>query len=345
MSEQKINEEDREFIEFCFRSNIMVNKKEENGWKENKKQKIEENRNDKLEKKDLSIKKEQKFLVEEDEPITVYYYAVRKGRKPGVYLTWKDCKKQTYQFDRPIFRKFDSYEKAYFFAFPQKKNFDENQKDGVIWKKSALQNAIEWAQYHAIQMKQGMDQKKFKTEKEELENFKKETCLFLTNKENLEKSQLNAWIEGAITWKSASFGIYFGEKDSKNCVSLFHWKNPSIINRVRLGAIIRVISIISAWIRQTPEEKHLHPHFVFIHSSSKYLVEKVNYFLRYQKDQPKNRSRSMESSSSSSLLFEDLFKCMEQQLKTVSFQIFMVLSPKEEENIIIAKNQALTLFS
>jgi viroplasmin and RNaseH domain-containing protein len=48
----------------------------------------------------------------------VVYYAVQRGRKPGVYAKWKDALEQTSGFKYPKFRKFYSLEEAQRFAFP-----------------------------------------------------------------------------------------------------------------------------------------------------------------------------------------------------------------------------------
>lgn len=40
------------------------------------------------------------------------YYAVKKGRKPGIYLTWDDCKKQVNGFSGAIYKSFSSREEA-----------------------------------------------------------------------------------------------------------------------------------------------------------------------------------------------------------------------------------------
>ena len=34
-----------------------------------------------------------------------YYYAVKKGRQPGIYLNWEDCKKQVHGFPGAIYKK------------------------------------------------------------------------------------------------------------------------------------------------------------------------------------------------------------------------------------------------
>ena len=40
------------------------------------------------------------------------YYAVARGRKPGVYLTWKECKEQVDGFSGAKFKSFSSCEEA-----------------------------------------------------------------------------------------------------------------------------------------------------------------------------------------------------------------------------------------
>lgn len=40
------------------------------------------------------------------------YYAVARGRKPGVYTTWAEAQKQVKGFNGPKFRKFDTMEEA-----------------------------------------------------------------------------------------------------------------------------------------------------------------------------------------------------------------------------------------
>ena len=42
-----------------------------------------------------------------------FFYAVRKGRRPGVYSTWKECKTQTSGYSGKEFRKFSSEQQAY----------------------------------------------------------------------------------------------------------------------------------------------------------------------------------------------------------------------------------------
>lgn len=48
------------------------------------------------------------------------FYAVLKGRIPGIYTDWNECKKQTDKFPGPVFRKFSSREEAEKFLLPEK---------------------------------------------------------------------------------------------------------------------------------------------------------------------------------------------------------------------------------
>lgn len=48
------------------------------------------------------------------------FYAVKVGRKTGVYKTWEGCSKQVTGFPGAVFKKFNNYADAYFFAVPFK---------------------------------------------------------------------------------------------------------------------------------------------------------------------------------------------------------------------------------
>ena len=48
------------------------------------------------------------------------YYAVKVGRKPGIYKTWDECKAQVNHFPKNDFKGFDRYEDAYDYIHPPK---------------------------------------------------------------------------------------------------------------------------------------------------------------------------------------------------------------------------------
>ena len=43
------------------------------------------------------------------------FYAVRRGRVPGIYTTWQECNKQTWQFNMARFKSFETMEEANLF--------------------------------------------------------------------------------------------------------------------------------------------------------------------------------------------------------------------------------------
>lgn len=45
-------------------------------------------------------------------PPCIKFYAVRRGKKPGIYLSWDECQKQTAGYSGAVFKKFDSSEEA-----------------------------------------------------------------------------------------------------------------------------------------------------------------------------------------------------------------------------------------
>lgn len=44
--------------------------------------------------------------------MTEYYYAVKKGRKRGIYSTWSECEAQVKGYSGAVFKKFSTYEEA-----------------------------------------------------------------------------------------------------------------------------------------------------------------------------------------------------------------------------------------
>ncbi len=63
------------------------------------------------------------------------YYAVKRGRRIGVYTSWEDCKKQTDGLESAVYKSFPTEEEAYAFL-------------GIKNKKELLQLEIEQAQFY-----------------------------------------------------------------------------------------------------------------------------------------------------------------------------------------------------
>jgi ribonuclease HI len=60
------------------------------------------------------------------------YYGVRVGRKPGVYASWDDCKKQIEKFPGAIYKGFASEAEASAFVNEQNSFVIEEKFDGVV---------------------------------------------------------------------------------------------------------------------------------------------------------------------------------------------------------------------
>ena len=53
-----------------------------------------------------------------------YYYAVKKGRQPGIYLNWEDCKKQVHGFPGAIYKKWKT-----------RKDAENSLGEGISWRR------------------------------------------------------------------------------------------------------------------------------------------------------------------------------------------------------------------
>ena len=56
------------------------------------------------------------YFVLHDSVYLKMFYAVHKGRVPGVYETWEECSKQVLKFSCPRFKKFKTKTDAEYFV-------------------------------------------------------------------------------------------------------------------------------------------------------------------------------------------------------------------------------------
>ncbi len=68
-------------------------------------------------------------LIKESEYLAEKFYAVRAGRKPGIYKKWDDCKAQVMGFSGAVYKKFESLTEAQAFMDVEKsQSTSENDK-------------------------------------------------------------------------------------------------------------------------------------------------------------------------------------------------------------------------
>ena len=140
------------------------------------------------------------------------YYAVHKGRQPGIYSSWGECKKQVDKFVDPIFKKFSSKDEAQLFL---KNGFGENKKPRKIVRKEN-------------------DDKKNEAiiEKELNEDIQAAKLIIYTDGSHI-KSKTNS---------KAGYGIYIPSKNIKVSAPLLNQKLTN--NRAELTAIIESIKYL-----------------------------------------------------------------------------------------------------
>lgn len=78
------------------------------------------------------------------------YYAVKKGRKPGIYNTWAECKEQVNGFSGPEFKGFTSLEDAknYMSNTPSAPN--QKKSDAVAYVDGSFSKELNMFSYGAV---------------------------------------------------------------------------------------------------------------------------------------------------------------------------------------------------
>ncbi|QQK07380.1 viroplasmin family protein [Miniphocaeibacter halophilus] len=67
-----------------------------------------------------------------------YYYAVKKGKTPGIYFNWDDCKKQVIGFKGAIYKKFENIEDAKGFILEEKEVSPKEITENIISEDEAI---------------------------------------------------------------------------------------------------------------------------------------------------------------------------------------------------------------
>ena len=137
-----------------------------------------------------------------------FFYVVHKGRKPGIYKTWAECKVQVEKFENPIFKKFNNHDEAKQFL---KAGFSNNKKEkSFSYKKKQSYNNDEI----------------------EIEDSPNNIFIYTDGSCILAKKQL----------PKAGYGIYIPEKDIEISKPLINQKITN--NRAEMTAIIESIDYL-----------------------------------------------------------------------------------------------------
>jgi len=135
-------------------------------------------------------------------------YTVHKGRVPGIYTTWAECKKQIDKFDGAIYKKFNNKDEAKAFL----ENGFGNKKPKIITRR----------------------------ENDDIKNNTK-----IKNEEEDETDKIFIYTDGScIQFKIAGYGIYIPEKSIKVAKPLLNQKITN--NRAELMGIIESVDYLDA---------------------------------------------------------------------------------------------------
>ena len=138
-------------------------------------------------------------------------YAVHKGRKPGIYNTWEECKKQIDGFSGPIYKKFDNRSGAELFL---KNGFNQKSLDKFSKKQTLTKNTDKRNEKILDDLLKDRDNRVF--------IYTDGSCIRFKN--------------GIV---KAGYGIYIPDKNIKVSEPLLNQKQTN--NRAELNAILECI--------------------------------------------------------------------------------------------------------
>jgi len=120
------------------------------------------------------------------------YYVVKKGRTPGIYNNWNDCKEQVFGFSKPVYKKFTSIEEA--------KDFYSSNPNDIKLKSLDHFFKITTTQSNKDEIQKTLEETPFKKDPNHIIVYTDGAC---TN-----NGKKNA---------KAGIGVYFDVDDSRNC--------------------------------------------------------------------------------------------------------------------------------
>lgn len=139
------------------------------------------------------------------------YYAVSKGREPGIYNTWTDCRLQTEGYSGAKYKKFRTLEEAQTYL-----GIAVSVKPKTKYKQTFFKT---------------VDKSETLRKKADIEIFTDGCCINNGKKRDV----------------SAGYGIFFGVNDPRNIAEPY--KDRPTNNRAELYAIIRAIEIVEEGVK------------------------------------------------------------------------------------------------
>jgi hypothetical protein len=200
------------------------------------------------------------------------FYAVKHGRKIGVYTTWEECQAQVVGFPKPIFRKFTDEQAALDFINNVNSRYQVDNTSSEFYKTSTNH-----AEDFVADLKERIDtygkvlEKKIEDKNLDIETVNKEIVETIQQRISQQKisKRIHVWIAGCDE-NLGSIGVYFGKESPLNYSGPFHWQKPIDKTRLGLAAFIKAISIVSKCNSCNNEHTSL-----VVHVSTRYKVKNI----------------------------------------------------------------------
>lgn len=160
--------------------------------------------------------------------MNVRYYAVKKGRKTGVFSTWNECREQVHGFKGAQYKAFDIENAAYDFAY------GNNTAQTFFMAIPSMGKKRTFSQ---------VDEDTKKGEETHLETPAKKL-----KKSEQQNSIINIYTDGSCLANgrknaAAGIGVFFGDNDPRNISERFKMGKPSN-QRAELYAVVRALQVV-----------------------------------------------------------------------------------------------------
>jgi len=268
-----------------------------------------------------------------------WWYAVKIGRNPGVYKSWKECRKQIISFPYARYKKFTSYKEATEFCLGisssnSQQNLEQLSEEG-------------WIETSSEKCKSLIENVIFEN-KQRLLSIEKDDEF--SENEFRNENVIHVWIAIFIDSFNPRIGLLFSEKENKNktnnqqtnlnnngnngekefleiVIKIYDWKGPITKTRLGVYACIQAISIIS--------QKYSNKKLVIFHTNSKYLEIAINKKYKYW-NSIKNFLEKEKIQNN------DLFIYFSEKIEKSKFLKFQLLFEKNENSFFSILYKKLT---
>lgn len=242
------------------------------------------------------------------------FYAVKKGKIPGVYRTWEECEAQVRSFCGAIYKLFKDEESARDFVNGTERRYDVKEGSVTAWNKGSFWHKT--GHELAKELISDAESHGGLTEKRYLDVNLNADSKHTVSKES-PQYRFNAWISGSH-YGMGVIAVWFGQNDPKNYTGISNWKGPIEKTRIRLAAVIRAISITLQYIRD--EKLDSSQASLIIHSESKYLIRAVTELFKTWPSIPENKNT-------------DILRFLQKQLTSTKMRMNCVLDIENAEPV------------